>query len=92
VTAGVVLAFVFSDWPRELVALSGAALLLVNRQIASTDMLRHVDGNLLLLLMGLIWSMRRWPRPGCRSGCSPTCAASGSTSTGRSPSARWSRP
>ena len=53
VTAGVVLAFVLSDWPRELVALSGAALLLVNRQIASTDMLRHVDGNLLLLLMGL---------------------------------------
>ena len=52
-TAGVVLAFVLSDWPRELVALSGAALLLVNRQIASTDMLRHVDGNLLLLLMGL---------------------------------------
>ena len=53
VTAGVVLAFVLSDWPRELVALSGAALLLVNRQIASTDMLRQVDGNLLLLLMGL---------------------------------------
>jgi Na+/H+ antiporter NhaD/arsenite permease-like protein len=53
VTAGVVLAFVLSDWPRELVALSGAALLLVNRQIASTDVLRHVDGNLLLLLMGL---------------------------------------
>ena len=48
-----VLAFVFSAWPRELIALSAAALLLLNRQISSTDMLAHVDGNLLLLLMGL---------------------------------------
>jgi Na+/H+ antiporter NhaD/arsenite permease-like protein len=53
VTLGVVLAFVLSDWPRELIALSAAALLLINRQISSTDMLKHVDGNLLLLLMGL---------------------------------------
>lgn len=53
VTLGVVVAFVFSDWPRELIALAGASLLLVNRQIASSDMLKHVDGNLLLMLMGL---------------------------------------
>ncbi|MCB1375861.1 MAG: hypothetical protein KDJ78_17080 [Rhodobacteraceae bacterium] len=53
VTLGVVAAFVLSDWPRELIALTGASLLLVNRKIASTDMLGHVDGNLLLMLMGL---------------------------------------
>lgn len=53
VTVAVVAAFVFSDWPRELVALSAAAVLLINRQISSNDVLRHVDGNLLLLLMGL---------------------------------------
>jgi Na+/H+ antiporter NhaD/arsenite permease-like protein len=53
VTLGVVAAFVATDWPRELIALGGASLLLVNRRIASTDMLRHVDGDLLLMLMGL---------------------------------------
>lgn len=53
VTLGVIAAFVLTDWPRELVALGGASLLLVNRRIASTDMLRNVDGDLLLMLMGL---------------------------------------
>lgn len=53
VTLAVIIAFVASDWPRELVALSAAGLLLINRQIASSDMLKHVDGNLLLLIMGL---------------------------------------
>jgi Na+/H+ antiporter NhaD/arsenite permease-like protein len=47
------IAFVFSDWPRELIALGAAGVLLINRQIASTDVMKHVDGNLLLLLMGL---------------------------------------
>jgi Na+/H+ antiporter NhaD/arsenite permease-like protein len=53
VTAAVVLAFVFTDWPKELIALGAAAVLLVNRSISSSDMLGKVDGNLLLLLMGL---------------------------------------
>ncbi|QLH39536.1 MAG: transporter [Defluviicoccus sp.] len=53
VTIVVVMAFVFSDWPRELIALSAAALLLINRRIASTDMMKHVNGNLIVLLMGL---------------------------------------
>jgi Na+/H+ antiporter NhaD/arsenite permease-like protein len=53
VTFAVVVAFVFSDWPRELIALGAAAVLLINRRIASSDMMKHVDGNLLLLLMGL---------------------------------------
>jgi len=53
VTLAVVLAFIFSDWPRELIALAGAGLLLMNRRIASTDMMKHVDGSLLLMLMGL---------------------------------------
>ncbi len=53
VTLAVIVAFVASDWPRELIALSAAGLLLINRKIASADMMKHVDGNLLLLLMGL---------------------------------------
>jgi Na+/H+ antiporter NhaD/arsenite permease-like protein len=53
VAAGVVLAFVLSPWPRELIALAGAGVLLISRRTSSSDMLKHVDGNLLLLIMGL---------------------------------------
>ncbi|PWF24130.1 SLC13 family permease [Corticimicrobacter populi] len=53
VTLAVVTAFVLSDWPKELIALGAASVLLINRKIASSDMLGHVDGNLLLLIMGL---------------------------------------
>ncbi|SCW68880.1 SLC13 family permease [Ancylobacter rudongensis] len=53
VTLLVVAAFIFSDWPRELIALGAAGVLLINRQIASRDLLAHVDGDLLLLIMGL---------------------------------------
>lgn len=53
VTLVVIVAFVISAWPRELIALSAAGVLLINRRIASSDMLKHVDGNLLLLIMGL---------------------------------------
>lgn len=53
ITFLVVLAFVVSDWPRDLIALGAAGVLLINRKIASSDMMKHVDGNLLLLIMGL---------------------------------------
>jgi Na+/H+ antiporter NhaD/arsenite permease-like protein len=53
VTLTVVLAFILSDWPRELIALGAASFLLINRRIASADMMKHVDGNLLLMLIGL---------------------------------------
>lgn len=53
VTVLVVAAFILSDWPRELIALGAAGVLLINRQIASRDLLGHVDGDLLLLIMGL---------------------------------------
>jgi Na+/H+ antiporter NhaD/arsenite permease-like protein len=53
VTIAVILAFMFSPWRRELVALAGAGVLLVNRKISSQDVLKQVDGDLLLLIMGL---------------------------------------
>ncbi len=53
VTAAVILAFVATDWPHELIALAAGGFLLVNRRIASGDVMQHVDGNLLLLIMGL---------------------------------------
>lgn len=53
VTLAVLGCFVFTDWPRHVVALAAGGVLLMNRKIASTNMLRHVDGDLLVLLVGL---------------------------------------
>ncbi len=53
VTTVVILAFLFTPWPPELIALAAAAVLLVNRTIASSDLLKKIDGDLLLLVMGL---------------------------------------
>jgi Na+/H+ antiporter NhaD/arsenite permease-like protein len=53
VTLAVIAAFVLTDWPRSQIALAGAAVMLLNRRIASSDLLRAVDGDLILLLMGL---------------------------------------
>lgn len=53
ITLAIVVCFVFTDWPHMVIALAGASVLLINRKIASGELLEHVDGNLLLLLMGL---------------------------------------
>lgn len=48
-----VVIFIMDIWPQEVVALTAAGILLINRTIASSDVLKEVDGNLLLLIMGL---------------------------------------
>lgn len=53
VTAAVILAFVFTSWPKDIIALTAAGVLLLSRRVSSSDMLGQVDGNLLLLVMGL---------------------------------------
>lgn len=53
VTSAVMLAFLFAPWPREVVALAGAGVLLVSRQMASREMLGLVDWHLLVLFAGL---------------------------------------
>jgi len=53
VTAGVILAFVATDWRHEIIALGAAAVMLLSRTVDSKDVMRTVDGGLLLLLMGL---------------------------------------
>lgn len=56
VTAAVVGAFVMTDWPREVIALTAAGVILINRKVSkvtSQEVLGTVDGNLLLLLAGL---------------------------------------
>lgn len=46
-------AFLLAPWPRELMALSGAGLLLTSRSLHSRKMLGLVDWQLLVLFMGL---------------------------------------
>lgn len=53
ITLIVIVTFIATDIPRELIAFGAAGFLLLNRTIASSDMLKHVDGNLLLLITGL---------------------------------------
>jgi Na+/H+ antiporter NhaD/arsenite permease-like protein len=53
VALGIVACFVLTDWPREVVALTGAGLLLLSRKLHSRDMLGLIDYELLLLFIGL---------------------------------------
>lgn len=53
VLVAVILAFVVSPWPHELIALAAGGVLLISRRESSHDVLGHVDGNLLLLIAGL---------------------------------------
>lgn len=46
-------AFLFAPWPRELLALAGAGLLLMSRRLHSRHMLGLVDWELLILFIGL---------------------------------------
>jgi Na+/H+ antiporter NhaD/arsenite permease-like protein len=47
------LAFLFAPWPREVVALTGAGVLLMSRKFHSSKILGLVDWELLVLFMGL---------------------------------------
>ncbi|WP_460035495.1 anion transporter [Methylothermus subterraneus] len=52
--AGALLAaFLGTDWPHDVVALTGAGLLLLSRKLHSTAMLGQVDWELLILFIGL---------------------------------------
>ncbi len=53
VTAGVMVLFLASPWPREIIALGAAGILLCSRRMHSRDMLGLVDWQLLLLFFGL---------------------------------------
>jgi Na+/H+ antiporter NhaD/arsenite permease-like protein len=46
-------AFLFTSWPREIVALTGAGILLMSRRLHSRSMLGLVDWQLLVLFIGL---------------------------------------
>jgi Na+/H+ antiporter NhaD/arsenite permease-like protein len=46
-------AFLFTDMPRDVLALAAAAVLLLNRHYRSRELLEHVDWQLLVLFFGL---------------------------------------
>ena len=53
VAAALLVVFLFTDWPREVAALVGAAVLLLSRRLYSSHVLGFVDWQLLLLFIGL---------------------------------------
>ncbi len=53
VAAGLFGAFLFSDWPREILALGGAGILLLSRKLHSRQMLGLVDWQIILMFIGL---------------------------------------
>lgn len=53
VVTAVMAAFLFTSWPREIVALTAAGALLISRRMASREMLGLVDWHLLVLFAGL---------------------------------------
>lgn len=53
VVAAVMAAFLVTDWPREVVALAAAGVLLVSGEMASREMLGLVDWHLIVLFAGL---------------------------------------
>ncbi|RJP72711.1 MAG: anion transporter [Candidatus Abyssobacteria bacterium SURF_17] len=53
VLTALVFVFLLTSWPREVVALAAAGLLLTSRRMASRDILGLVDWHLLVLFVGL---------------------------------------
>jgi len=53
VLSALIVFFLIGNWPRELLALGAAALLLLSRRMASTRMLGLIDWPLLMLFTGL---------------------------------------
>jgi Na+/H+ antiporter NhaD/arsenite permease-like protein len=53
VAAVLVVIFLFTSWPREVAALTGAGILMMSRRLHSNKMLGLVDWELLILFIGL---------------------------------------
>ncbi|MEA3410508.1 MAG: SLC13 family permease [Pseudomonadota bacterium] len=53
ITAGIIGLFLFTNWPREQIALAAAGILLMNAHFKSRKMLDLVDWQLLVLFIGL---------------------------------------
>jgi Na+/H+ antiporter NhaD/arsenite permease-like protein len=49
----IVAAFLLTEWPRDIVVLTGAAFMLLSRKTSSETLMKGVDGNLILLVGAL---------------------------------------
>lgn len=49
----VMIGFLFTNIPHELIALGAAGILLLSRSSSSSDLMKNVDGSLIILIMGL---------------------------------------
>ncbi|MBH9551680.1 SLC13 family permease [Inhella gelatinilytica] len=64
VAAALLVAFLWTDWPREAVALVGAGVLLVSRRLHSREVMGFVDWPLLVLFIGLFIVNHAFARTG----------------------------
>src|SRR5262249_28824553 len=64
VAGALLVIFLFTDWPREVAALTGAGLLLMSRKFHSTKVLGLVDWELLILFIGLFVVNHAFERTG----------------------------
>lgn len=71
------IAFLYAPWPRELMALAGAGLLLCSRRLHSRHMLGLVDWQLLILFMGLFVVNHALQQTGLPSQVVETLASAG---------------
>jgi Na+/H+ antiporter NhaD/arsenite permease-like protein len=69
--------FLFTDWPREVAALTAAGMLLMSRKFHSTKMLGLVDWELLILFIGLFVVNHALERTGATQRVFQELAASG---------------
>jgi len=77
VVTAVITAFLFTSWPREIVALAAAGVLLISRRMASREMLGLVDWHLLILFAGLFVVNAAIARSGLLSGVLMALRAAG---------------
>ena len=64
VAGALVIVFLFTSWPREVAALTGAGVLLMSRRLHSNKMLGLVDWELLVLFIGLFVVNHAFERTG----------------------------
>src|SRR6185503_19456004 len=69
--------FLFTDWPREVAALTAAGMLLMSRKFHSTKILGLVDWELLILFIGLFVVNHALERTGVTRHVFQELAASG---------------
>ena len=77
VAAALVAVFLTGHWPREVAALTGAGILLLNRRLHSTAMLGLVDWELLVLFIGLFVVNHGFEQTGIASSALHDAASAG---------------